>query len=81
MFLYGNKKSILHSLNDPPKMVYRSTKTESVNNAVAFLIKAIDEDWDEPISVTNGKKKGFSDFEQHDYDFEALEKELTSNLE
>ena len=49
----------------------------SVDNIVGFMIKAIKEDWDKPVSKSRTNK--FGEFEQNSYDFDELEKTLISN--
>ena len=55
-------------------------KTDNVENVISFLNAAIDGDWDPPVSKKDtNNKDSFTNIEKHDYDFEALEKDLLCN--
>ncbi len=65
-------------------------QASNVRDLVGYIITAIEENWDLPVSKGNlgdnktkkkesKKKNQFTDFEQRDYDFEELEKKLRSN--
>lgn len=47
-----------------------------INNLTAYLIMAIKEDYDVPVSVINKQENNFNNFEQRKYDFDELEKDL-----
>ena len=51
--------------------------TPNVNNVVGFLIKALKDNWSEPVQANKQTKKTpFHNFQQRDYDFDELEKIL-----
>lgn len=53
---------------------YAESQSKDIDNLVGFIIAAIKNNYEMPKTLKNKNK--FCDFEQHDYDFELLEKEL-----
>lgn len=70
---------------DMPKIIKAckvAENYENLSNAVGFIIKAMEEDWDvQPVEKIKKKKvqNSFNAFEQRDYDFEEIEKVLRAN--
>lgn len=50
-----------------------------IHNLTAYLIMAIRDEYDIPVSVVNKKGTGFNNFNERQYDFDELEKELLDN--
>lgn len=50
-------------------------KQGNVNNVTAWLIRAIENNYESPIKIENQKKNRFVNYEQRHWDFDALEKQ------
>jgi len=59
------------------KKAYELSKQQSeIHNLTGWLAKAIEEGFEKPVSKKGKKKNNFTNFQQNDYDYDALEKEL-----
>ena len=71
MFILNTAKSDINIIKEKYAL---SQKVSKIGNIVGWMIKAIKEDY----TIPKGKVKvgSFNDYEQRDYDFDALEKKL-----
>ena len=56
-----------------------ATNTHEISNFVGFMISAIRNNYEIPISVVNKKKNSFNNFEERSYDYGGLERKLRKN--
>lgn len=71
-------KAILQVANNDVQLIENkyqlAKKQKKIENLVGWLVKAIEEDYTEPVEVK--KKSKFNNMPERDYDYEDLEKEL-----
>lgn len=71
-------KAILQAANNDVQLIENkyqlAKKQKKIENLVGWLVKAIEEDYTEPVKVK--KKSKFNNMPERDYDYEDLEKEL-----
>lgn len=71
-------KAILQAANNDIQLIENkyqlAKKSKNIENLVGWLVKAIEEDYTEPVEVK--KKSKFNNMPERDYDYEDLEKEL-----
>lgn len=71
-------KTILQVANNDVQLIENkyqlAKKRKKIENLVGWLVKAIEEDYTEPVEVK--KKSKFNNMPERDYDYEDLEKEL-----
>lgn len=71
-------KAILQAANNDIQLIENkyqlAKKSKNIENLVGWLVKAIEEDYTEPVEVK--KKSKFNNMQERDYDYEDLEKEL-----
>lgn len=71
-------KTILQVANNDVQLIENkyqlAKKQKKIENLVGWLVKAIEEDYTEPVEVK--KKSKFNNMPERDYDYEDLEKEL-----
>ena len=76
-------KNILEKANydlDKVQKAYDLSKKQTqINNLTGWLIKAIEEQYEEPVPKKGKSKKAYGDFMERQYDFEELESQLVSN--
>lgn len=71
-------KAILQAANNDIQLIENkyqlAKKSRNIENLVGWLVKAIEEDYTEPVEVK--KKSKFNNIQERNYDYEDLEKEL-----
>lgn len=71
-------KAILQAANNDVQLIENkyqlAKKSKNIENLVGWLVKAIEEDYTEPVEVK--KKSKFNNMQERNYDYEDLEKEL-----
>lgn len=71
-------KAILQAANNDIQLIEKkyqlAKKSRNIENLVGWLVKAIEEDYTEPVEVK--KKSKFNNMQERNYDYEDLEKEL-----
>lgn len=71
-------KAILQAANNDIQLIENkyqlAKKSRNIENLVGWLVKAIEEDYTEPVEVK--KKSKFNNMQERNYDYEDLEKEL-----
>lgn len=71
-------KVVLQAANNDIQLIEKkyqlAKKSRNIENLVGWLVKAIEEDYTEPVEVK--KKSKFNNMQERNYDYEDLEKEL-----
>lgn len=74
---YGNIELMrYHYLDQKCKEIIRRDQTKKIRSKFGYLIKLIKQDLDNSETSSSSNTNSFHNFPQHNYDFDALEKEL-----